>query len=273
MIIRLSLASALFLSMGFISTANADLVAFYSGNGNASDSVSGQNGTLVNGAGFGPGLFGQAFLFNGVNQYVSVPNDSNWSFGSNPFTINLFVNFNSITPGSSNQIPNVLVSDDLGPGNIDKWAFFYDGGGHLGFDLNSPSLPFFTVSAPTSFLPTTHTWHDFAITRSGSTYTFYADGVSLGTAASAVAVPQALAPLRIGYAEGIDYLNGSIENVGIYNEALTASQIAAISSVPEPSSLIVVCLACAMGAAAAGWRRLSPMFRRQEDDESRGTAL
>ena len=261
MIKRLSLASALLISMGFISTANADLVAFYSGNGNANDSVSGQNGTLVNGAGFGPGLSGQAFLFNGVNQYVSVPNDSNWSFGSNPFTINLFVNFNSITPSSNDQIPNVFVSDDLGPGNIDKWAFFMDGAGHLGFDLNSPSLPFLTVLAPTSVLPKTHTWYDFAITRSGSTYTFYADGVSLGTATSAVAVPQALAPLRIGYAEGSDYLNGSIENVGIYNQALTASQIAAISSVPEPSSLILVGLACAMGTVAAAWRRLSPVFQ------------
>ena len=261
MIKRHSLASALLISMGFISTANADLVAFYSGNGNANDSVSGQNGTLVNGAGFGPGLSGQAFLFNGVNQYVSVPNDSNWSFGSNPFTINLFVNFNSITPGSPNQISNVFVSDDQGPGNINKWAFFYDGAGHLGFDLNSPSLAFLTLSPPTSFLATTDTWYDFAITRSDSTYTFYADGVSLGTATTSVAVPQALAPLRIGYAEGSDYLNGSIENVGIYNEALSASQIASISSVPEPSSLIIVGLACAMGTAAAAWRRLSCMVQ------------
>jgi hypothetical protein len=261
MIKRLSLASALLLSMGVISTANAGLVAFYSGSGNANDSVSGQNGTLVNGAGFGPGLLGQAFLFNGVNQYVSVPNDSNWSFGSNPFTINLLVKFNSITPGSNDQIPNVFVSDDVGPGNNDKWAFFYDGAGHLGFDLNSPSLAFLTVSPPTSFVAKTNAWYDFAITRSGSTYTFYADGVSLGTATSAVAVPQALAPLRIGYAEGSDDLNGSIENVGIYNQALTASQIAALSSVPEPSSLILIGLACAMGTAAAAWRRLSPVFQ------------
>jgi hypothetical protein len=258
---RLSLALALLLSMGFISTANAGLVAFYSGNGNANDSVSGQNGTLVNGAGFGPGLFGQAFRFNGVNQYVSVPNDSNWSFGANPFTINLFVNFNSIAPNTNFQIPNVFVSDDLGPGNIDKWAFFIDGTGHLGFDLNSPSLPFVTIAAPTPILPKTHTWYDFAITRSGSTYTFYANGVSLGTAISSVAVPQAQAPLRIGHAEGSDYLDGSIENVGIYNQALTASQIAAISSVPEPSSLVLVGLACTLGTAAAAWRRFSPVFQ------------
>ena len=75
-----------------------------------------------------------------------------------------------------------------------------------------------------------------------------------GTPPLAVAVPQSLAPLRIGYAEGSDYLNGSVENVGIYNQALTASQIAALSSVPEPSSLILFGLACAMGTAAAAWR-------------------
>jgi len=153
-----SCAYALIFFMGFISTADADLVAFYSGNGNANDSVSGQNGTLVNGAGFGPGLFGQAFSFNGVNQYVSVPNNSNWSFGQNPFSINLFVKLNSITPGSNDQIPNVLVSDDQGPGNLDKWAFFEDGAGHIGFHLNSPTLAFLTLLSPASFSQDTGTW-------------------------------------------------------------------------------------------------------------------
>jgi hypothetical protein len=44
---------------------------------NANDSVDGNNGTLINGAGFSSGIVGQAFNFNGVDQYVEVANSSN----------------------------------------------------------------------------------------------------------------------------------------------------------------------------------------------------
>ena len=47
-------------------------VAWYLGNGNATDIVGGNNGTLANGAGFAPGKVGQGFNF--PNQgVVTVP--------------------------------------------------------------------------------------------------------------------------------------------------------------------------------------------------------
>lgn len=65
------------LSGGFSLSADvqAATIAFWSGNGNANDSVGGHNGTLVNGAGFAAGQFGQqAFSLNSASsQYISVP--------------------------------------------------------------------------------------------------------------------------------------------------------------------------------------------------------
>ncbi len=46
------------------------LVAWYSGEGNANDIQGGNNGTLQNGATFTDGKVGQAFSFDGVNDYV-----------------------------------------------------------------------------------------------------------------------------------------------------------------------------------------------------------
>ncbi len=268
MIRRLAFVSCLLVGIGLVPSAKADLTAFYSGNGNANDSVSGQNGTLENGAGFGPGLFGQSFLFNGTNQYVSVPNDSNWSLGS-AFTINLFVNLNAIKTGSEGQLPNVFVGDDVGGGSVNKWVFSYDGEGNLFFHINSPTLGPIFITAPTTISLTTHAWYDLAVTYSNNTYTFYENGVSLGTVTNSDAIPAAEAPLTIGEAEGIGYLNGSIENLGIYNNALSASQIQALAAaVPEPMSLGMLGLGM-LGTFALARHEHSKRSRRPGTDANR----
>jgi hypothetical protein len=49
------------------------LVAWCPGDGNAVDVTSGGSGTVQNGASYAPGLVGQCFNFDGVNQWVSPP--------------------------------------------------------------------------------------------------------------------------------------------------------------------------------------------------------
>ena len=51
-------------------------VARWQADGNALDSIGSNHGTLLNGASFGPGLLDQAFVFDGVNDYVSVPDSA-----------------------------------------------------------------------------------------------------------------------------------------------------------------------------------------------------
>lgn len=49
------------------------LVGWWPGDGNANDIQLGSNGTVTSGASFAPGLVGQAFLFDGINAFVNVP--------------------------------------------------------------------------------------------------------------------------------------------------------------------------------------------------------
>jgi hypothetical protein len=122
--------------------APTGMVAWWPGDGNADDIVGGRNGTLVNGAGFDPGMVGQAFSFNGVN-WVEVPDDPIWTLGTSDFTIDLWVKFNSL----SGRDP--FISHDDGGGEQNKWIFWYDVQGHdklngvpaLRFHINSPHPP------------------------------------------------------------------------------------------------------------------------------------
>jgi hypothetical protein len=226
---------------GLVPQAHATLLAYYQAEGNANDSAGTHNGTLINGASFGAGQFGQAFQLNGTNQYVSVPDDPAWAFGANAFTISLWANFSSIRQGSVGSLPNVFVAQDNGGGGTNKWVFFYDGLGDLAFHINGPGSAFLT--APTTFTPAVGAWHMFSITRSASTYTFYGDGVSLGTASSSLSIPDATVPMTIGESEGIGFLAGRIDDVRIYNQALSATEIAAL--VPEPATIAVLGLGIA----------------------------
>src|SRR5262245_17110647 len=81
---RGALASCLFVSaavLGLLSTNRAqvqtctppppNVVSWWPGDGNANDIQRSNNGTLQNGAAFAPGYVGQAFSFDGINDYVS----------------------------------------------------------------------------------------------------------------------------------------------------------------------------------------------------------
>ncbi len=69
------------------------LISWWPGDGNARDIIGGRDGVLMNGAAFAPGMVGQAFSFNG-SSFVSVSDDPIWTLGNNPFTIELWANFN-----------------------------------------------------------------------------------------------------------------------------------------------------------------------------------
>ena len=53
----------------------ADLVSWWPGDGDAQDIVGNNDGALVNGATYAAGMVDQAFSFDGIDDYVSIPDD------------------------------------------------------------------------------------------------------------------------------------------------------------------------------------------------------
>jgi hypothetical protein len=236
----LSFLLTLALTIGAVSDGHAALIAWWPADGNTNESVAGRNGTLVNGAGFGSGVAGQAFQLDGNNDFVSVADDNVWAFGTGDFTISLWANFDVIKTGLFNQLPNVFIGQDEGGGTLNKWIFYYDDDGQLYFHINGPVVGSAFLASPSAFFPTLGTWHHFAITRTGNTYTFYADGSSLGTQVDTRAIPNAAAALTFGQSENTGFLDGRLDEIQIYNEALSAAQVDQLSTVPEPATLLLI---------------------------------
>ena len=55
---------------------SSGLVSWWPGDGNADDSVDNNHGMRQNGATFAPGMVGEAFTFDGVDDYIEVPHHS-----------------------------------------------------------------------------------------------------------------------------------------------------------------------------------------------------
>ena len=77
-------------------TLDTSLYALYKAEGNANDSVGTNHGTLLNGATFSTGKIGtKSFYFDGVNDYISLPNNSLNFTGD--FSISVWVDVSSIS--------------------------------------------------------------------------------------------------------------------------------------------------------------------------------
>jgi hypothetical protein len=194
----------------------------------ARDIIGGRDGTY-----FGspppipaPGEVKNALKFDGINDFVGVANSPVWHFGLNDFSIELWANFSAPQGGSISEPSGILVGNDNGPGDQNKW-FFATGGGYLYFHINSPTLGpnFFPLAL---FSPTINTWYHLAVTRSGSLYTVYIDGSPVASALNTASIPSPSAFLTIGEAENIGFMNGLLDEVTIYNQALTAAEIYSI---------------------------------------------
>lgn len=191
----------------------AGLLAWWPADGHARDIIGGKDGVLRGGAGFGPGKVGEDFTF-GSSGYVSVPDGTNWSFGTNDFSIELWASFNSV------QSDNFFIAhDDSASGGPNRWSF----------GLNGGSLQFQTSSASginsSPFAPIIGNYYHLAVTHTGGIYTFYVNGVPMGTVANSTSVPVAQASLSLGQSGGHGYLNGQLDEIAIYNRALSPSEV------------------------------------------------
>ena len=213
------------------SGANASLVGFWSGNGNANDSTGNNPGTLVNGVSFAPGRNGQqAFSFNGTS-YVQAGTQG-LPTGNQNRTIDLW--FNETSPiadesflagygsafGSYNEAYEIFTRNYYSkPGQV---SFSQWGGG---------------ISGPTI---QDGQWYNLAVTNSGDLATLYLNGNEVASGSATIDTPSN-APFyigTIGNATGtIRKMNGLIQDVAIYNTALSQSEIQAIMGTETPNLL------------------------------------
>jgi hypothetical protein len=191
--------------------------------GDATDSAGKHDGMFVSNSVFAPGKVGRAFLFNGTDNLVAIPDSDEWTIGANDFTLDMWVNFNALKERTA------FAGHDEGGGSTNKWIFWYDEFG----DDNSPGAALRFHINPSNGLrnpifafwtPKIGEWYHVAITKNGSLYALYIDGVRVAVSEHTDAIPDAAAPLTIGASEGF-FFNGLIDEVHFFSRALASDEI------------------------------------------------
>jgi hypothetical protein len=172
------------------------------------------------------GKYNSSLNFDGTDDYVSVTDSATWQLGggTGSFTIEAWANLDTLSQDS--WWISALTAQDEGGGSTNKWIFAWDPiTDKLTFHVNTPGgSPNFQISSNT-FSAAINTWYHVALTRSDDTYTFYKNGTAIGSASQSGTIPNAATPLTIGWGEGSGSFDGLIDDVRIYNYALTANQI------------------------------------------------
>ena len=216
---------SLVLVLSIAGNASADLAAYWTldeGAGNTIYDTSGNNNNgTINGATWGDGKYGKALQFNGQDNYVEVPTSDSLEIDDN-VTIAAWINW--IDAGDT-WICILANGQQNGP-----WE-------NYGLFVNRTSrFLYFTLSLDGEHVPqqtannitVPNEWVHVCGTWDGSNARIYVNGKMELEIAKPGTLSAPGLPLRIGHRNGsVHYFSGTIDEVRIYNHALTEVEILA----------------------------------------------
>lgn len=199
----------------------ADLVSWWNGNGNANDLVGSRQGTLENGANFAIGMVGQAFSFDGTDDYVAITDSPPMNL-TTAFTIGAWIRVSGFTSEHATIIAKGDYTWRLQRSFSNNTLLFGTG------DWNSGG-PWDDLSGGMNV--NDGQWHYVAAVFDGATKYLYVDGQLDVYRAWPYSVPTNSDQVLIGANASLGpgrFWNGLIDEVEIYTRALSSSEVVAI---------------------------------------------
>jgi glucose/arabinose dehydrogenase/PKD repeat protein len=190
----------------------------------ADSSGNGNTATLLNGVAWGPGRYGSGLSFDGVNDYLSVPNSASLDVTGTALTLSMWINPNTASTGD-----HVVVGKHW---NTTMTSPYYQ----YGLELQSNSTrPVFFVGTTAGLRAASMTsslakgvWSHLAIVWNGSTAQFYVDGVLVSSGSLSTTITARGNPLRIGADASPDqHYRGLLDDLRIYSRVQTATEVQA----------------------------------------------
>ena len=215
----------------------AGLMAHYPLDGNANDIAGGHNGTASAGVSYAPGKIGQALKLNG-NDYVDCGNPTQLDFGTGDWTVAAWINMATSMTG-----PNIIFSN----GGDDSGGIRYvlsmgQSADHtitLTVDDNATK-----VESIGKVVVDDGQWHHVIGLRKGTSLRVYVDSFQDGADVTVAAgynlagTSQANAFIGAGYSFANKviqkFYTGTIDDVRIYNYALSDAEIAGLVGKTQP---------------------------------------
>jgi chitodextrinase len=195
----------------------------------AGDAAGAYPGTLVNGATWVAGRDAGGVALDGTDDYIALPDINTAGTG---LTISAWVRSSNFSP----LVDQRFVSRATGISEqAHDWMLgqISNGANRLRFRLKTNGTTT-TLIASTGDLPL-NTWYHATATYDGTRMRLYLNGVEVGFVAKTGSVAAtANAPLNLGRnPDGSSYMHGALDDVRIYNRALTSAEIAALVSASE----------------------------------------
>ena len=158
----------------------------------------------LNKSGRNSNFYGQSMYFDGTGDYVNVPDNADFDFGTGDFTIELFIN--STSTGTNSVLIGANTGWYVQVKDSTKDLSFYTGSTEIIYSDDSTSAI------------CNGKWRHIAITREGNTIRHFIDGVIVKSTTNTDAVNLASSEaLNIGrYGAGSLYFTGSMNDIRIY---------------------------------------------------------
>jgi len=210
------------------------------------------------------GIISTALSFDGATDYVSVPDQTAWSF-SGDFTIALWVKYDLFNP---NWWESAFVAQDAGGGPHNKWIFSYCPTTEKTlFHINGPGTgaPILTGG---QWSAQTDTWYFLGVVRSGNTYTFYRQGVADGSGTPPLTSPYSgtvgnetvfSSVTTNGNRRAMPFVMpeaGTLESITMYHEGGTGNVLLGVyTGAGLPEAMIAVTASTPL-SSVAGWQTI-----------------
>jgi hypothetical protein len=195
------------------------LVSYWKLDGNANDSKGTKNGT-ANAVSYISGVngqFGQSAVFNGSSSYIlsSVASTATDNFG-----VSMWVN-----PFTLPQLGAFICNGGDVTGGCDGWWLgVANGGGRSGSMLQALYPCVAWINTGYTF-PSANTWYHVVMTRVSGVLKFYVNGTMTSNTTYSTNPIAPVTETRMGANNGARYFNGAIDDVAIFNRALTSYDV------------------------------------------------
>lgn len=214
--------AALYAAQSPAPTVSGTLVADYQFSGNANDATDYKNNATATGAQLAQDRFGKnnkAYSFNGVSDRVKAANSPQQNSANT--TISFWVNVKAF-PASGEAY---LLSNG---GWQERWKISLPNHGKPVFTTHSGGACCSDMDSGTPLM--LNTWTMVTMVHNGTKDIIYFNGTQVAEKNVSGALDNTVHPLGIGYdpIDNANYFNGSLDEVQIYNVALSAAEIAAL---------------------------------------------
>jgi hypothetical protein len=215
-------------SSGASSTLSLGLVSAYKAENNVSDSLSTYNGTAYGGLTYTIGKSGNAFNFNGTTSYADL--GDTFDLGTSSWSYSMWFNASSFATYTS------LFSKAISGSSVGRISVYYNAS-KLVFNFQTDASTNAFVENNTTL--TTNTWYHavFVVDRTDKLKIYLNGTLQTGNSGSNNLTSYSSVnyntnhPFRIGCYTAIDnttpsfFYSGKIDEVGIWNRALSQSEI------------------------------------------------